>query len=115
MTTTVSPRPDLPVVSRLNVSYRRAPWLPAPLGLVAALALGCLAASPSAAQTRPDSIPATRNAAVADSEIVVDLSDIVPPVSREFRGVWVVSVGNMDWPSRPGLPVEQQKSELIAI
>jgi len=35
--------------------------------------------------------------------------------SREFRGVWVVSVGNMDWPSRPGLPVAEQKSELITI
>ena len=40
---------------------------------------------------------------------------IAPAVSREFRGVWVASVANMDWPSRPGLPVEEQKSELITI
>jgi uncharacterized lipoprotein YddW (UPF0748 family) len=34
---------------------------------------------------------------------------------REFRGVWVTTVWNSDWPSKPGLPVEQQKSELINI
>jgi uncharacterized lipoprotein YddW (UPF0748 family) len=34
---------------------------------------------------------------------------------REFRGVWVATVSNIDWPSKPGLPVEQQKAELIGI
>jgi uncharacterized lipoprotein YddW (UPF0748 family) len=34
---------------------------------------------------------------------------------REFRGAWVASVWNSDWPSKPGLPVEQQKAELVAI
>ncbi|MTJ08949.1 family 10 glycosylhydrolase [Anabaena sp. UHCC 0204] len=34
---------------------------------------------------------------------------------REFRGAWVVSVWNNDWPSKPGLTVEQQKAELVAI
>ena len=34
---------------------------------------------------------------------------------REFRGVWVASVANIDWPSSPGLTVEQQKNELIAM
>jgi len=36
-----------------------------------------------------------------------------PP--REFRGVWAASVANIDWPSQPGLPVEQQKAELLRI
>ncbi|HEY0670934.1 MAG TPA: family 10 glycosylhydrolase [Longimicrobiales bacterium] len=36
-----------------------------------------------------------------------------PPVEREFRGVWVAAVSNIDWPSRPGLPVDSQKAELI--
>jgi len=39
----------------------------------------------------------------------------IPPVSREFRAAWVATVANIDWPSKPGLPVEQQKAELIAI
>ncbi|MGF1923376.1 MAG: glycoside hydrolase family 10 protein [Bacteroidia bacterium] len=34
---------------------------------------------------------------------------------REFRGVWVATVTNIDWPSRPGLTIDQQKQELIGI
>ena len=32
-----------------------------------------------------------------------DASCVPPPVAREFRGLWIASVGNIDWPSRPGL------------
>lgn len=39
----------------------------------------------------------------------------VPPVRREFRAAWVATVDNIDWPSKPGLPVETQKAELLAI
>lgn len=39
----------------------------------------------------------------------------VPDVPREFRGVWVASVSNIDWPSKPGLTTEEQQAELIAI
>ena len=38
-----------------------------------------------------------------------------PPLPREFRGVWVATVANIDWPSRPGLAVDEQKREAIAI
>ena len=38
-----------------------------------------------------------------------------PPVAREFRGVWVATVRNMDWPSRPGLSTTEQQAELLAI
>ncbi|MGL4501306.1 MAG: family 10 glycosylhydrolase, partial [Planktothrix sp.] len=34
---------------------------------------------------------------------------------REFRGVWVATVANIDWPSKSNLSVDQQKFELIAI
>ena len=34
---------------------------------------------------------------------------------REFRAAWVATVENIDWPSRPGLPVDQQKKELITL
>src|SRR5689334_14423464 len=69
--------------------------------------------APLVAQGRPDSN-------VAQARLATDVdgiapSAVAPPVSREFRGVWVASVANMDWPSRPGLPVAQQKAELIAI
>jgi uncharacterized lipoprotein YddW (UPF0748 family) len=38
-----------------------------------------------------------------------------PDPKREFRGVWVATVGNIDWPSSPGLPVEKQKQQLLDI
>lgn len=44
-----------------------------------------------------------------------DSSCVPPPVMREFRGVWVASVRNLDWPSRPGLPPSLAKAELIAL
>ncbi len=34
-----------------------------------------------------------------------------PPAPREFRGVWVASVANIDWPSARGLPTETQQAE----
>lgn len=36
-----------------------------------------------------------------------------PPVEREFRGVWIAAVSNLDWPSRPGLPPDSQRAELV--
>lgn len=34
---------------------------------------------------------------------------------REFRGIWVATVVNIDWPSAPGLNPETQKQELIRL
>lgn len=43
-------------------------------------------------------------------------SSTQPPQSpREFRAVWVATVANIDWPSKPGLPSDQQQKEAIAI
>jgi uncharacterized lipoprotein YddW (UPF0748 family) len=38
-----------------------------------------------------------------------------PAVDREFRAVWVATVGNIDWPSKPGLSTWEQQRELLAI
>lgn len=38
-----------------------------------------------------------------------------PPIPREFRGLWITTIYNINWPSKPGLDTEQQKTELIAI
>ncbi|HTO17255.1 MAG TPA: family 10 glycosylhydrolase [Edaphocola sp.] len=32
---------------------------------------------------------------------------------REFRGVWIATVGNIDWPSRSGLSATQQQIEFV--
>ena len=43
-------------------------------------------------------------------------ANISPPaVRREFRGAWVATVANIDWPSKPGLTTAEQKSELLTI
>ncbi|GAA0476371.1 family 10 glycosylhydrolase [Streptomyces stramineus] len=41
-----------------------------------------------------------------------------PPAARrkrEFRGMWVATVVNVDWPSRPGLTPDRQRAELLAL
>ena len=39
----------------------------------------------------------------------------LPHIPREFRAAWIASVANINWPSRPGLSTEQQKSEALAL
>ena len=34
---------------------------------------------------------------------------------KEFRGAWVATVHNIDWPSKPGLPAATQQAQLRAI
>jgi uncharacterized lipoprotein YddW (UPF0748 family) len=34
---------------------------------------------------------------------------------REFRAAWVATVANINWPSKPGLPVDSQQKEAIAL
>ena len=36
----------------------------------------------------------------------------VPAITREFRGMWIATVANIDWPSRSGLTAAQQQAEL---
>ncbi len=39
----------------------------------------------------------------------------VPAPVRELRGAWIATVANIDWPSKPGLPANQQKAELVSL
>ncbi|MBT2367525.1 family 10 glycosylhydrolase [Streptomyces sp. ISL-10] len=34
--------------------------------------------------------------------------------TREFRGMWLATVSNRDWPSRPGMTAAHQRAELLA-
>jgi uncharacterized lipoprotein YddW (UPF0748 family) len=38
-----------------------------------------------------------------------------PKTEREFRAAWVATVANINWPSKPGLPVDSQQKEAIAM
>ena len=44
-----------------------------------------------------------------------DNANLPPPTPREFRAAWVATVANIDWPSKKGLTVAQQKQEIIRI
>lgn len=52
--------------------------------------------------------------AAAQSAAVPDSLE-APEVMREFRGVWVATVNNIDWPSRSDLSTDEQQQELLAI
>jgi uncharacterized lipoprotein YddW (UPF0748 family) len=56
---------------------------------------GCAVLAPSSAQTPGDGLP--------------------PPIQREFRGLWVATIDNIDWPSQRGLDSTHQKQEMLAI
>lgn len=40
---------------------------------------------------------------------------VPPAVAREFRGAWVATVANIDWPTKPGLSVPEMKAELAIL
>ncbi|WP_309710099.1 family 10 glycosylhydrolase [Armatimonas sp.] len=52
---------------------------------------------------------------VTEKETYAQTLQTPPPIAREFRGLWVASVTNIDWPSKAGLPPEGQRAELIAL
>src|SRR5512144_904671 len=41
--------------------------------------------------------------------------NVLPPIDREFRGLWVATVNNIDWPSKPGLSADSQRTELVTL
>lgn len=71
-----------------------------PLAAIATLALLLLAGC----ATKPT--PPSKPAASAENP---------PAAPREFRGVWVATVNNIDWPSKKGLTPTQQRAEIKVI
>jgi uncharacterized lipoprotein YddW (UPF0748 family) len=69
-----------------------------------ALAALALAASCTSSVGRPSTAPRPRRD-----------PNVVPALDREFRGLWVATVGNIDWPSKPGLTADQQRAELVVL
>lgn len=91
-------------LARVRPDYRRAAGFVAPsatAGIAAMLLLlGCAGSSATVERSAPDAASAV---------------DEAPEFQREFRGVWVATVANIDWPSEPGLPVDVQQQEMRAI
>lgn len=68
----------------------------------AAAALAALASVPGAAGAAAVPGPAAAPGGGGGRRVITDL-----------RGVWVATVANRDWPSRPGLTAAEQRAELI--
>lgn len=47
--------------------------------------------------------------------LIFSLQAFSQPNKRALRGVWVATVANIDWPSQPGLPVDQQQQEMVSL
>lgn len=50
--------------------------------------------------------------ALAQGQGYIPAKSASPPLAREFRGVWIATVHNLDWPSAKGLSASQQQAEL---
>jgi len=60
-------------------------------------------------------LPLTQSLFAATNAVPALLPKIVPPAPpREFRAAWITEVAaNPDWPLKPGLPVAEQKAEIV--
>jgi uncharacterized lipoprotein YddW (UPF0748 family) len=81
----------------------------------AGLAPGTSPGSPALAAAEPASPPPTLT---PPSPRGPTYTPVPPPLdlpspAREFRGVWIAAVSNIDWPSRRTLTSEQQQAELV--
>src|ERR1700722_8123449 len=55
------------------------------------------------------------NGALAAAPTALEGDELPPAIQREFRGLWVATVNNIDWPSQRELDSAHQKQELLAI
>jgi len=51
-------------------------------------------------------------AAIARGQSYAPVNDRPPQLAREFRGAWIASIYNIDWPSAKGLSASSQQAEL---
>jgi uncharacterized lipoprotein YddW (UPF0748 family) len=64
----------------------------------------------------PTNPPAQQTASAAAPPVAVLPAAEMPPAEpREFRAAWVATVANIDWPSKPGLSPDNQRTEALAI
>lgn len=66
-------------------------------------------------ESKPKALPAVAAAGVELASAGAACETDPNRPKRELRGVWIATVKNIDWPSRPGLPQAQQKSEYIRL
>ncbi|MCX4544562.1 family 10 glycosylhydrolase [Streptomyces sp. NBC_01565] len=83
-------------------------------GALAVAATGA-AAAPAGAAAAPAGAASAAGPAAAGAAPRVGERAGGQLAAAEFRGMWIASVQNVDWPSRAGLSAAKQRSELIAL
>ncbi len=68
-------------------------------------------AAPAGGEGTPGTTPGNPSAAASGYVPGLDPALWPPAAARGFRGAWVATVANIEWPSRPGLPVATQQAE----
>jgi uncharacterized lipoprotein YddW (UPF0748 family) len=82
---------------------------------VPALGTGTADAATSTTSTAQSTLPADTTRPTPTTGLHTDSCTVDPAVpKRQLRAAWIATVVNIDWPSRPGLTPEQQKTELVA-
>ena len=66
--------------------------------------------SPKISITEP-----TSTALESNETSFVTIPHSLPEIPREFRGVWIATVANIDWPLSPTDPWEKQKKDYLAL
>ena len=93
--------------------------MPTPVATAPAAEAPATATSPTApgraATPAPTAGPVRRPSATPSSPMRPLVSNSAPTIAREFRGVWVATVANIDWPSSRKLSTAAQQRELIAL
>ena len=94
------------------------------LGIAASISASCSVqhTKVATAETKKSSKSAIEKNKITDSLIIAknntqeqEFRVDLPAIKREFRGAWIASVANINWPSRNNLSVDQQKTEAIAM
>ncbi|MPS64247.1 MAG: hypothetical protein DI622_01545 [Chryseobacterium sp.] len=69
--------------------------------------------------TAQQSSPASKDSTIAAKTTKIPVEEVfktnLPEIKREFRGAWIASVANINWPSKTNLTVDQQKAEAISM
>lgn len=83
--------------------------------IILSMAAGCGVTQQTVPEQQPTPKPTPKKPKPQIKQAPLINPQNIPKTPREMRGVWIATVSNIDWPSKPGLPVSQQKAELRAL
>ena len=77
--------------------------------------INCPAQQTAPSATKTSGSESKNNAPEKNEASFVVIPHSLPEIPREFRGVWIATVANIDWPLSPTDPWEKQKKDYLAL